>query len=399
MTSPNRRPRGCSLRGVAAFAVFWAASSANYICSMIRIGYYTPGLIFSSDTPDIQVFTDHGFADVQILYGGSPLLSGRYYAVNNNVLVREISPLIEQALSDDTEFNTGQFTIEASADDEKAESVTFNAMFCNRSTGMFDPSEWLTENFLTTVRFRRIAPDGFVNLSWYTTEKEGISLHVLITYLDDSGKRQTYRWLHSGNGLIAHADGVRSVTIYLKEIRAVLKEKCKVRNPTLLSFTVRRGNRMATYFVDPALADVPVYHFANCFHIEEQLPVQGVTTSKIKADRSVASLGDTSQFYDATVSKEYETQTAPLTSDECELMEQLLTSDDVRLPYGENAQEESDFYAMASILITDFTSEISDGDEKLNSVKFTWRYKRNLPQVSMPTTPGIFNDKFNPIYS
>lgn len=80
-------------------------------------------------------------------------------------------------------------------------------------------------------------------------------------------------------------------------------------------------------------------------------------------------------------------------------MEQLLTSDDVRLPYGENAQEESDFYAMASILITDFTSEISDGDEKLNSVKFTWRYKRNLPQVSMPTTPGIFNDKFNPIYS
>ena len=247
---------------------------------MIRIGFYTPALIFSSDTPDIQVFTDHGFADVRLLYGGSPLLSGRYYANDNNVLVREIAPLIEQALSNDTEFNTGQFTIEASADDEEADPVTFNAMFCNRSTGLFDPSQWLTENFLTTVRFRRIAPDGFVNLSWYTTEKEGIVLYVLITYLDDNGKRQTYRWLHSGNGQIAHVNAVLSVSFYLNELRAVLKEKCKVSNPTLLSFTVQRGNRMATYFVDPALADAPIYFFANCFHILEQLSVQGVTTSK-----------------------------------------------------------------------------------------------------------------------
>lgn len=199
--------------------------------------------------------------------------------------------------------------------------------------------------------------------------------------------------------MIAHADGIRSLYLSLDEIRTAISEKCKVENPVLLSFTVQRGDRMATYFVDPALAGVPVFHFANCFHVVEQLPVPGVTTSKIKADRSVASLGTASQFYDVSVCKEYEVQTAALTSDECGLIEQMLTSDDVRLPYGESAEYETDFYAMAPILITDFTSEISDGDEKPNSVKFTWRFARNLPQIDVPDSPGIFNDKFNPIYS
>lgn len=66
---------------------------------------------------------------------------------------------------------------------------------------------------------------------------------------------------------------------------------------------------------------------------------------------------------------------------------------------GEGSDYETDFYAMRPILITDFTSEISDGDDKLNSVKFTWRFTDNLPYISMPETPGIFNGKFNPIYS
>lgn len=366
---------------------------------MIRIGYYTPGLTFSADLPDIQVFSDHGFADVVLSQGGITLLSGRYYATNNSIIVRDIASLVEQALSADTELTVGEFTIEATAEGEEAEPVSFTAIYCNRSTGLFDPADWLKDNFLTTVRTRRIAPDGRFNLSWYTTEREGIVLFVLVTFLDDNGNRRTYRWLHSGNGQIAHINGILSVYLSLDDIRAAISEKCKVSKPTLLSFTVQRGDRMATFFVDPALKGVPVFYFANCFHLVEQLPVMAVTTAKIKADRSIASLGNASQFYDTTVSKEYEVQTAPLTSEECELMEQMLTSDEVRIPYGEGAEYETDFYAMMPVLITDFTSEISDGDEKLNTVKFTWRFAENRPKVSVPQSPGIFNDKFNPIFS
>lgn len=73
-----------------------------------------------------------------------------------------------------------------------------------------------------------------------------------------------------------------------------------------------------------------------------------------------------------------------------------------RMRYSEfepNPEYDSDPYFVAPILITDFTSELSDTDEKLNSVKFTWRFAENRPKIAAPQSPGIFNDKFNPTFS
>ena len=142
------------------------------------------------------------------------------------------------------------------------------------------------------------------------------------------------------------------------------------------------------------------FFYLNCFGVAEQLPLQRTTTEKVKSDRSVALLGKISKFYDITHSKEYEVESGPLTADECLQVEQMLTSQNVRVPWGEySSPTETDFEAMHQILITDFTSELSDSDEKPNSVKFTWRYADNRQKVNAPTTPGIFNNKFQPTFS
>ncbi|MDE7033312.1 MAG: hypothetical protein K2O79_08925, partial [Muribaculaceae bacterium] len=60
---------------------------------------------------------------------------------------------------------------------------------------------------------------------------------------------------------------------------------------------------------------------------------------------------------------------------------------------------DTDFDALIPIIITDFTSELSDTDEKLNSVKFTWRFAENHPKVAVPESTGIFNEKYNPTFS
>ena len=89
------------------------------------------------------------------------------------------------------------------------------------------------------------------------------------------------------------------------------------------------------------------------------------TTHKIKADRSIGTLGKSARFYNVTTAKEYEVQSAPLTSDECLQVEQMLTSPVVRIPWGTDSNlAETDFDAMLPILITDFTSELSDTDDK-----------------------------------
>lgn len=59
------------------------------------------------------------------------------------------------------------------------------------------------------------------------------------------------------------------------------------------------------------------FFYLNCFGVAEQLSLQRNTTEKVKTDRSIATLGKTSCFYDVTTSKEYEVESAALTSDEC----------------------------------------------------------------------------------
>ena len=60
---------------------------------------------------------------------------------------------------------------------------------------------------------------------------------------------------------------------------------------------------------------------------------------------------------------------------------------------------ETDFDALYTILITDFTSELSDSDEKLNSVKFTWRYADNRPKVNISEDSEVFTTEFNPTFN
>lgn len=90
----------------------------------------------------------------------------------------------------------------------------------------------------------------------------------------------------------------------------------------------------------------------------------------------------------------------PLTSDECSQAEQMLTSSQVRIPWGIfSSLNEIDFYTLTQIMITDFTSELSASDEKMNKVKFTWRFMDNRPKSPLQSSPGIFNDKYNPLFS
>lgn len=366
---------------------------------MIRFGFYTPAVVLSSDLPDITIFTDHEFVDFRLLAGGYALLEGRYYALDGSTVVSDISSIIEHFLAGNTDNNLFDFKLEAKAGGDAA-TANLNVLYCDKSTGLFDPEKWLKENFLTLSPFRRLAPDSYINVSWYTTEREGISFRVYATFINDKGQRDTYQYVKSGNGQIAHINGIMSELIYLSDIRQKIISAKKIESLTLQSVTVRCGERSATFFIDPALADIVPFFYLNCFGVAEQLSLQRTTTEKVKSDRSIATLGKTSCFYDVTTSKEYEVESAALTSDECLQVEQMLTSPSVRIPYGSNvALYDTDFDALIPILITDFTSELSDTDEKLNSVKFTWRFAENRPKVAVPKSPGIFNDKYNPSFS
>ena len=369
---------------------------------MIRFGFYTPTIALSSDLPDISILTDHDAVDFRLVANGERLLEGRYYANDGYVVVSDISSIIEHFMAGNTDGNFCEIHIEAFVGEDEADynDSVVTVLYCDKTTGLTDPTDWLSENFLTLTRSRRLAPHSFINLSWYAVENESIMLRVYATYLDDDGRRRTYQYAYSGNGQVAHISGIMSEVILLSSIVDTIRECTDAKNPVLQSVTVRCTKRSATFFIDPALDGIVPFYYLNCFGVPEHISMPRTTTTKIKSDRSVALLGKTAEFYDISHSKEYEVESGPLTADECLQVEQMMTSPAVKIPFGPNMSVyENDFDAMLPILITDFTCEFSDTDEKLNKIKFTWRHSANRPLMDAPLTAGIFDDKFNPTYS
>lgn len=365
---------------------------------MLTISLYTPDIMLTSELDSVRIYTSADFVDVAFDTGGSVLLSGRYYALNGSVVVSNLGELVEQYIAGDSDTNFADCTITAKAGSESA-NKSFRVMYCDRAVDVYNISDWLKQNFLTLAPFKRLRLSDTIRVSWYTTASEGISFMVYATFLNPYGNRDVYQYCHSGNGLLAHINDILTEYVYLRDVIAKIKSAKKIDSLTLLSVTVRCKDRSATFFIDNSLDSARKFYFVNCFNIIEQLPVLCTTTEKTKSDRSVASLGRAVQFYDVANSKEYECETAPLSTDECALIEQMLTSPKVKIQWGEDSETDEDFDAMTEILITDFTCEIADKDTELNKVKFTWQFADSIPKVALTKTPGIFNDKFNPVFS
>lgn len=382
--------------------VFCPILSDGYFRDMIRFGFDSSSVVLSSDMPDIHIFTDHDFVEFRFLAGEVPLLEGRYYAFNGEAVISDLASLTELFLSGSADSNFFVFTIEAFFGDDKTDFVSLDlpVLYCDKAFGAIDPSAWLRENFLTLSPLRRIAPDSFINVSWYASQRESVAFDIYATFLDDKEQRGTYHYRYAGNGQMANVEGIYQHSIFLSEIRDKVLQAKSLDAITLQAVTVRCGNRSATFFIDPELSLFRPFYYLNCFGVVEHISLECTTKEKTKTDSSLVSLGRTSSQYDISISKDYEVESAPITSDECVQLEQLVTSSSVRIPHGtEENWYESDFDVLNKILITDYTAEFNNSDDKLNSVKFTWRFKDNRPKVVPPSMPGIFNDSFNPAFS
>lgn len=103
---------------------------------------------------------------------------------------------------------------------------------------------------------------------------------LLHLYQCDKGQHDTYLYAHSGNGMIAHINGIMTEYVGLDQIREKVKAAIKTETLTLQSVTVRCCNRSATFFIDPALADIKPFYYLNCFGVPEYISLSRITTER-----------------------------------------------------------------------------------------------------------------------
>lgn len=367
-----------------------------------RITYKPHGIILSSALGDIGVDVDGTYVDVTLTGpGGIIVLSERYYAYGGNVTLCDLGSLIEAEMRP-AGYTVADFTLRVFSDTvgNKADSCVLHILYCDRKTVSTDIPKFLIENFLTTLSMRRVASGSTVSLFLYAEQGESLEYTVAHTFYKGSPEAVYHHQYTANSGKTASASGVEQLNIPQSSIiaNAASFATARLSEVTLMSFTVRCGQRSITFIVDPKLDDLDSFFFRNCFNVWDWATLQGVTTAKTDVDRSLAVINGSSQFYNQITNKTYEVQTGPLTSEEAEWIDQLFSSHSV-FRIEPDPTNEYDPLVMAFVLITDSTCEVQNGDDKLNSVKFTWRYADNRPYVRLSASPGIFTSPYNLVFS
>lgn len=371
-----------------------------------RITYKPSGIILSSAIGDIGIEVDGSYVDVTLTAPGNiVILSERYYAYGSRVTLYDIATLIEAEMRN-AGYSVANFTLRVFTDTvgNKADSWTLHVLYCDRYAIGNDIPNFLLENFLTTLPVRRLAfnsgSPSTVSLSFYAETGESLEYSVHYRFRKrDSDALYSHSFIMQG-GRTASAPGIYQIDLPMASIIADAASFATARlgEISLLSFIIRCGQRSLTFFVDYSLEDRETFFFRNCFNVWDYAAVPVFATAKTDVDRSTAIINGTSQFYDQSVTKKYEVEAGPLTSDEAEWIDQLFTAYDV-FRIEADATNPDDPYLLAPVLITDCTCEMQSGDEKLNIAKFTWRYADNRPVVHLSASPGIFTSPYNIVFS
>ncbi len=364
----------------------------------LRILFRPTGLVLSSTIGNIGIETDAESMDVVLKDSdGHILLQERYFSFNGMLTLYCPAAMIEVAMRKES-ASLSSFTLSASAGEEE-DAVSFSVLYCERMSVCADLPLYLSENFLSTHTMRRTAPGATESL--YLVAMEGESLAAKVDYVV---RRMCDGTLFSGSvtlheGETATEYGIAQINLTHYEIcyAAANGIALSVNDLALVNFSVRCGSRAVSFFVDEALDYNSRFIFRNCFNVPDYIYFRAVTVEKSSVDSSLAVLGGVSKLYDRTSLKEYEVETEALTSDETVFIPQFLASHEV-FHYEHDPSSDDEEWVILPVLITDSTCEITNDDDKLNKVKFTWRYADERPVVLLQASRGIFTAPFNPYF-
>ena len=158
----------------------------------------------------------------------------------------------------------------------------------------------------------------------------------------------------------------------------------------LLSYTVYLGKRSMTIYVTDEIPTME-FEFLSAFNVWHTMYIYGTTNLKTSIDRKEAVMSGVSTFYDQTVERLHEVQTAPMTIEEAHWFNEFLESPYVWYNINQDVTD-------IRVLITDIKSEISDSAKELIRMKFSWRHDDNTHYRDVDNYPQVFNKNFNPQY-
>lgn len=137
--------------------------------------------------------------------------------------------------------------------------------------------------------------------------------------------------------------------------------------------TVLYGNAVKYLFIHDR-PDALEFRFRNCFNCMESVFISGSSVMKTEVSRESAFCSGESLQYNHLTTRTYEHSTAPLTGMEMAAMSQLIEARSAFVVFDGTE---------CPVVISDHTSELSNDDSTLNTVKFTWKFIGKRPDLTL----------------
>lgn len=347
-----------------------------------------PVFAFSYELQEIELYTDLGSVMITIEDGAKEFFRTTLYSYNAKVTIINIAEVLENYMRNNNQVFTAFNVYYRDADESELGSFNLNTLYCTHSIKAV-AGEYASKHFLTTLSAKRVPRDSTEFLSLLHGQEMGnILAHCVFVSKEGTIETATVTLKR------VTTDDIGVMTFSVSEYQVLLLTLLSGKYPQkILSYTVEFNGRFFTYYIADFVPEVK-FTFRNCFNVEDTAYFDAITTSKTKVNRSLAIAKGQYSFYDQSVEKSYEVQSAPLTQEEAEWVEQLFISHSVRL--GTSTVVDN----LPEVIITDMTCEVADNDEELNQVKFTWQYVDKRPHLPAPPTESeVFTDEFNQVFS
>ena len=358
-----------------------------------------PDLVFSSALPDVVVNANASEVAIELWDEDEPLYfySCNLFSFQKQVTVRNLASIIEEYM-EKQQFSTLSVILRVSSP-EGEDSVGFFVVYCSQIVEE-NATSFLASHFLTGAS-SKVTYDGcHERLSYVTPKNE--EFFEKWTFVLQNPDGNTFVAGLTLEKFIASGPGLHGIDASVAAVRALIASDYPT--ASVLSYIITVGTRSMRYFVHEGSPSVKLGFF-NMFNIPEYLAIHGVTTEKTEVSRSSAVCNHVTTYYDRSVERTYEVETGPLSASQAEWIDQLILSHDVRFIDPKNPN----LYSSPRVLIGDHTCEISDTDEELNIIKFSWQFAEDRPHYrhgislvaegAAASGTRIFTSEFNSVFS
>lgn len=348
-----------------------------------------PLVSFSSDFDKISYFTQSDSAVTVRLQNGDTsekIFSTTVYPYNYQLTIYELDSVIELYMRQQR-LSRLNLSISFLYDDTVFLSKVTDVIYCPLRIYQ-DREELLAHHFLTLGTYKLSFQHSKETLSAYVMAEESTVQYWTILFRQGEGSPQV-RNITINADTTATDSGIVTITVDYDNLLTNLQVS------EILSVQVALGARTFTLYYNDN-TPLMVFTFRNLYNALEVEAVYGNIERKHETSHSEAIYAGNTTLYDITSSLTYEIETAPLTHVQARRLEEVCKATDIWIFQGSLATHEPQ-----RIIITDYTSEISSQDNKMQNLKISFQFpnpaRQDIPIVNQNYS-RIFQIPYNHTY-